>query len=57
MSIIMLGRLEPEMVSSGATVASEIGFRPNILFKSRPRFSTLALTNSLTELSQAHTGV
>jgi hypothetical protein len=32
------------------TVASEIA-------KSRPRFLTLALTNSLTELSQAHTGV
>ena len=36
------------------TVASEIGFRPNTLLKSRPRFLTL---NSLTELSQAHTGV
>lgn len=41
------------------TVASEIGFLPDALLKSRPRFLTLTLTNSLTnekELSQVHTG-
>jgi hypothetical protein len=49
---------QPAIISSIPTVASEIGFRPNTLFfKGRPRFLTLALTNSLTELSQAHTGV
>ena len=40
------------------TVASENRLPPkHTLLKSRPRFLALALTNGLTELSQAHTGV